>query len=135
MKRRGFLGFAAGAAVSGPAYARAAASQMVLSSGSGSILGTGMNYVGGKEGIDVGGYAEDDWAQRQLVNLLGKTAAEIAREKRRLTVHVLDGDIAGMRSLAWHAKIAMQQDRDYERSRNDEIFNLREYIGKMVTGQ
>ena len=133
MKRRGFLGFAAGALVSGPALAREAAAQTVLSGGG--MLSAGMNYMSGVEAKTGFGPSEDDWAQRQLANLLGKTAAEIAREKRRLTVHVLDGDIAGMRSLAWHAKIAMQQDRDYERSRNDEIFNLREYIGQLVTGQ
>lgn len=112
VKRRGFLGLMAGAAAAAPTMAQEAAGQIASGGLSGGLVSAGNTGFG--QAVLAG--ASDQWARDELAQLLGKTAAQIAREKRQITVSHFDGDIAAMRSLAWHAKVAMQQEREYERS-------------------
>lgn len=137
MNRRGLLGFLAGGAVAGPAMVKEAvgAAARMSVAGEGMSLGAlvGGGFGQGPAGMLSGG-SPSDWAKEALGRLIGKTAADIAREKLEMHVHTLDGDIASMRSLAWHAKIAMQKDRDYERNHHSERRMLERVILEALNG-
>ena len=135
MKRRGFLGFLAGGAVAAPALAQ----QAVNSIGQVSIgvpVDVGSNYVSGalhagKGLFDPGpNRSPVDQARHQLTKLAGRSAARIAWEKQQIGVHVLDADIASMRSLAMHAKIRMQRERQWQRSQQER----KSYLERVISG-
>jgi hypothetical protein len=123
MKRRGFLGSVVGAAVAGPSMAK----QAIASGMEGLNLGGvgmlekgisigGMGYASATNAVD-GNYDPLDWPKRELAEFLGKSAADLARERLETHVAQLDPDIACMQSIALQAKIRMQRDRTFERNR------------------
>lgn len=127
MKRRGFLGFLAGGAVAAPGMAKqAVASSMAdlsLEGISGSVVGDGSFGP-------VAVIGQSDWAAKSLAQIVGRTAQQHEYFKRRTRVDRLDPDLATYRSLALHAKIAMQRDRDYQRHLESE----RGYFEAVVAG-
>lgn len=128
MKRRGFLGFLAGGAVAVPGMAKqAVASSMAdlsLEGISGVVAGDGGF---GPVAASIG---QSDWAAKSLAQIVGRTAQQHEYFKRRTRVDRLDPDLATYRSLALHAKIAMQRDRDYQRNLESE----RGYFEAVVAG-
>ena len=64
-----------------------------------------------------GPYDPAYWPQKELAEFLGRSAADLARERLETHVGQLDPDIACMRSIALQAKIRMQRDRTFERNR------------------
>lgn len=118
MKRRGFLGMFAGAVVAGPSMAKQAAAETLaglnvnaLSGGIASQSGEFPPYGGA-----VSSSGMNNWASNELAKLGLRTASQHEFYKRRMTVHMLDPDLASFRSFALHQKIRMQRERDYERS-------------------
>lgn len=109
MKRRAFLGFLGGAAASGPAMAKAAGEVTIADLSVGS-------YSSGGEVLYASVSSKDDksWAKSQLTHLLGKSAEQIAREKRDYYISSLDPDTASLRSVSLGGKIRMQKARSYE---------------------
>lgn len=123
MKRRGVLGFLGGAMVAGPGMAQQALSGGLegLSLGGGGMVemagATASYYTGSTKAEIDGGYDPLEWPKRELADFLGRSAADLARERLETHVGFLDPDIAGMRSIALQAKIRMQRDRAFERNR------------------
>lgn len=126
MKRRGFLGFLGGAAVAGPSMAKEAVLGLEsLQIGGGSMglvnqaISGGYGYA--TDAIPMGGdesptspHDPSHWAQRELQNFLGRTAEELAEQKRSIRVQALDPDIGALRSFSLDAKVRMQRDRIFE---------------------
>lgn len=139
MKRRGFLGLLGGAAVAGPGMAREAIGMAAtqiggVNGGVGGLVAnygaqatTGMNYTGG--------LAEPsrNWAAEQLSKLIGKTAAEIAKEKAGIYVHSLDPDLAEMRSIRLHAKMRIQREREWQRMYDREKGHLERMVAEFLS--
>lgn len=115
MERRAFLGFLGGAASSGPAIVKSAA-QMGLHD----LTMPGIVRGGGSgiEAADAPACDAKDYAKRGLAKLLGKSAAQIARDKRDTYIDGLDPCIASLRSMALGAKVRLQRDINYNRRRN-----------------
>lgn len=113
--RRGFLklfgGGAAAAATAGPgALARAAAKPLGLDA-----LELGASaMVAHPPPAGPAIFDQPQYALR-LAKLMGRTAEQHAFHKRRTDVYRLDPDLAGYHSLALHAKIALQRERNYAR--------------------
>lgn len=118
--RRGFFGLAAGAVAAAPMLTRETV---------GNVLG-GAVQGGGFANTLIGGLSRIERARVDLASMLGKTAAQIAREKAMMSVHAIDGDIEAMHSLAWHAKVRMQRDREYEREQG----RHRGYLEDVIAG-
>ena len=57
------------------------------------------------------------WAKRDLAEFMGKSAADLLRERLETSVDRLDPDLACMQSLALQAKLRIQRDRNFERIR------------------
>jgi hypothetical protein len=122
MKRRGVLGFLGGAAVAGPSMAK----QAIASGMEGLSLGTfsGLDKMAGyavagsmAQATGSDNYDPLEWPKRELADFLGRSAADLARERLETHVGQLDPDIACMQSIALQAKIRMQRDRTFERNR------------------
>lgn len=72
--------------------------------------------------VSIGGYTQaglsptdnKSWAKMQLARLLGKTAAQVAREKRDTQIYALDPDLACLRSVNLATKIRRQKRLNYE---------------------
>jgi hypothetical protein len=122
MKRRGFFGFAAGAAVAGPGMAKEAMNELTKLSLSGAAEGAGFASLAGQttkglRAYDVAsgmmGFPTDPtvYATDMVSKLIGITAAQRARLKAQQHVSQLDPDIASYRSLSLTAKIDMQRER------------------------
>ncbi len=117
MKRRGFFGFAAGAAVAGPGMVKQAAEQIGLDAlriggGESNLIGmTGSGY-----GLQTADKAYDaiSEAKGMLAKFVGITAAQRARAKRETHIGSLDPDLASYRSFSLSAKIEMQRERNVE---------------------
>jgi hypothetical protein len=119
MKRRSFFGFAAGAAVAGPAMAKEAAAKAAMSlSGGEAMLG-----LSSMAGPYYGGEAAGLSPQRSLltraassVNMLRSiTGEQRASLRRRFSdVHRLDADLASYHSLSLGARQEMQRERNIE---------------------
>lgn len=118
MKRRGFLGFMGGAAVAGPAMVKEAAAKAAadLSLGKAGMLAGSMGGLAPPGGLGpaVSGSLIDHLMRgRDMLKKLGAmTASDRARLKRRFDVYALDPDIASYRSIAMHAKIDWQRERN-----------------------
>ena len=124
MRRRGFLGSIVGAAVAGPSMAK----QAIASGIEGLSLGSGMGDVGfagqavyegfgPSEAKQDPNYDPTHWPKQELANFLGKSAADLHRERLETHVGQIDPDLACMRSISLQAKIRMQRDRTFERNR------------------
>lgn len=124
MKRRAFLGFLGGAAVSGPTVAKAAASD--ISSLSIPSIGAPNSPMSG--GVWDVPSSDNSWAKQSLKRFLGKTAEQIAYEKRDIHVSSLDPNIACLRSVALGRKIEMTRTIAYERREKMHEWNLRGHI-------
>lgn len=119
MKRRGFLGLMGGAAVAGPGMVKQAAAAAV--GGLETLAVPGAAMLG-----DVG-YAQSavPWGVQGtkatldgagiLAKLAGLTADQRRRAKNQMHVSALDPDIASYRSIALHAKIDWQKERQFNR--------------------
>ncbi len=113
MKRRAFLGFLGGAAASGPSVAKAAAEMTVADLALGPAFDGGMP---GGVGANLSYPTPDrEWASEQLKRLLGKTAVQIAKEKRDYHVSFIDTNTAALRSMSLGAKLRMTREAQYER--------------------
>jgi hypothetical protein len=88
------------------------------------------DYWGGGPVETTAGLGPQDWALSRLAKLGVRTAAQHAFHMRRQNVHVLDPDLAGNRSMALHAKIRLQREREYWRSINGE----RGYLEAQIAG-
>lgn len=114
MKRRGFLGFIGGAAVAGPGMARAAVTPVAESL---SIPGVGMSAVYG--GMPSGPIEESDVVgevvrlRARLARYIGRSAEELARERKTVSAHTLDPDLAAMRSMSLDYRMRMQRERNF----------------------
>jgi hypothetical protein len=123
MKRRGFFGVMAGAAVAGPGMAKEAINQISLDSlnlSGGGVLGQTLGTGGyAKQAGVFGAVDEVSQAQGMVKRLVGMTAAQRAAHKRRFHVGQLDPDIASYRSIALHAKIDWQRERNLDAAINE----------------
>lgn len=123
MKRRGFFGVMAGAAVAGPSMAKQAVSSLseLAVTGNGNSIGQAIGISGyAKQAIDGGSIiSELDYAKTALGKIVGITASQRAKFKRQQHVSQLDPDIASYRSLSLSAKIDMQRDRQLDAYIND----------------
>ena len=134
MKRRGFLGFLAGGAVAAPAMAQHAVNSIGQASigipvDAGMLGGFASQATGyAKEAYDT--FSPKDHARTSLLKLVGKSAELIAYEKRQQHVYQIDADIAGMRSLAMHAKIRMQRERNWQAQQNSQ----KDYLSRVIDG-
>jgi hypothetical protein len=125
MKRRGVLGFLGGAAVAGPSMAQQAIASGLegLQIGTFSGLEKGIGGAAYASGLASSGPFEDanydpaGWAKRDLAEFLGRSAADLARERLDTGVDRLDPDLACMQSIALQAKLRIQRDRNFERNR------------------
>ena len=116
MKRRGFLGFAAGAAVAGPGMAKQAIEKAAIELADLQIPG---NYPGAPIGLALQsgiGSTIDSAVRAQdiLAQIAGMTPFLRAKYKGRTPVNALDPDIASYRSIALHAKIDWQKERNLD---------------------
>lgn len=119
MKRRAFFGLLGGAVVAGPQAAKSAA-QMTLADVRLTSAGMGVPGSGYGSSIAATTVSNGSWASDALKRLIGKTAAQVDMEKRRQYVDALDPQIASLRSVALHRKVAMQRDVSYARSQDGE---------------
>lgn len=123
MRRRAFFGFMGGAAVAGPAAVKSAAEM-----GLGDLSVSVGNFGNSVAGSSIAGADPADsktCAQRGLSRLLGKSAVQIAREKRDTYVHAFDADVAALRSVTIGNKIRLQKRLNYDRNREREEENYR----------
>lgn len=135
MKRRGFLGMLGGAAVAGPAMAKEAAVQLAGLATPGIGAGAGANLAGNigfaAKGRTIGRDAEWDPladAKRDLARLLGKSASELAKERRAFNISALDPDLAVARSFSLDFKYRTQQSRMHARM----VENERTWIERRI---
>jgi hypothetical protein len=124
MMRRSFFGVAAGAVVAGPGMAKQAIASTVselsslgVSSGVptppwGGVISGGA--ASAKQAGIMGAVSQIANAKDKLALLSGLTPALRAKYKARAGVHQLDPDIASYRSIALHAKIDWQRERNVE---------------------
>lgn len=124
MKRRGFLGVLAGGAVAGPAMVKEAAAKVAedMALGKAGMLSQGVFGVPGSQVTSgaVGSVIDQVTRGRSMLAKLGKmTAADRARAKAGQTIYAFDPDIASYRSIALHAKLDWQRERQLERIIND----------------
>ena len=122
MKRRGFLSFLGGAAVAGPSMARAAVTPVAESL---SVPGVGLpsGYYGGgmpsmDEGEDIA--REVTRLRTGLAKLLGRSAEDLARERRSMSANWLDPDLAAMQSLSLDYRLKKQRDRNFQRQQEEQ---------------
>lgn len=117
MNRRGFLSGLGGAAVAGPAAAKAGLESLDL--GRVATTGAGGSWYPGSVGSVARSGADADHAQRQLSKLMGKSASAIERERKTYHVSGLDPDVATLRSVSLGRKIEMSRHRQYDRDQRD----------------
>lgn len=125
MKRRGFFGFAAGAAVAGPSMAKQAISSAVnelaaLQIGGGAVPPAGYalsSQAVGQGGL-IGSINQIGRAQDALARIAGLTKAQRAKYKAQTYVSSLDPDIASYRSISLAAKIDWQKERNLDANIN-----------------
>ena len=124
MRRRGFLGSVVGAAVAGPSMAK----QAIASGLEGLSMGqTGLGALASASSYGLNEtqqypvpqeeYDPVAWAKRDLAEFIGRSAADLARERMETGVDRLDPDLACMQSIALQAKLRIQRDRNFERNR------------------
>ncbi|EHK57650.1 hypothetical protein [Allomesorhizobium alhagi] len=130
MKRRAFLQFLGVGAAAGPSAVKSAAEMSMADL---NMPGVGQ-YLGGKDGeVDSAG---DDACEvmsesrmqrttRRLERLIGKSDAQVAKEKRDQYVSALDPNVASLRSVSLTEKMRIQRLRQYERRRAIEIADYR----------
>lgn len=128
MKRRGFLGLLAGGAVAGPSMVKSAAAQTMadLSLDKMGVLGGAINQ--GPSTMPSAG--STNWAVKALADLVGRTAAEHARQRRRMNIFGLDPDIAAHRSVSLATKVRWQRLRSYA----DNLENERGWLEREIAG-
>lgn len=124
MKRRNFFGFAAGAAVAGPAMAKEAIGHVAAGLGSLNVQSGASGLLSGQlAGAPTQGYATDAigkavselaYAKDGMAKLANLTVAQRARYKKQMHISQLDPDIAGYRSLSLSAKIDWQRERQLD---------------------
>jgi hypothetical protein len=131
MKRRGFFGLLAGAAVAGPGMVKEAAAASLSDL---SLPTSILNSLGDLPPQAGFGMASTEgpsmWAAGRLAKIIGRTAAQHAYHLKRTGVHALDPDIASYRSIALHRKIRWQQERNYAR----DIEGERGYLEATIAG-
>jgi hypothetical protein len=119
MKRRGFFGLLAGAAVAGPGMVKEAAAATIADLSVSGLAGGIPLPDWGPESI-IGGYAstgpDHSWHIERLAKLAMRSASQHAYHRNRMNVQSLDPDLASYRSFALHQKVRLQRDRNYERS-------------------
>jgi hypothetical protein len=116
MKRRTFLGFLGGAAVAGPQAAKSAA-EMTLADlhAPGVSLNATMGGIGAEPKEDYG-HSAKEYAKDKLKKLLGRSAKQVALERRTKWLDGLDPEVAGLRSVTLPNKIRMSRERAYDRA-------------------
>lgn len=125
MKRRGFLGVMAGAAVAGPGMAKQAAAkvaeELALGSGSSSLGLVGGQVYGNMmpPPSAVNSISEIARGKNMLDKLLGMSATQKAKLRSRMHVGRLDPDLANYRSMSIGFRMEMQRDRNLERQLSD----------------
>lgn len=142
MKRRGFLGFAAGAVVAGPGMAKEAAAKAAQSLAlSGGAVSQGGNLLGLVGGVSSSGYANAVSqmpgylspianATQQLAKIAAITPEQRARRKQQMGIGAIDPDIASYKSISLSTKIDWQK----ERQLNMTINNRRNMWQRVVDG-
>lgn len=136
MKRRNFLGFMTGAVVSGPKIAKAAGEMKI---GDLNLANNTDNAIGGdawqrETPMPTSSQLMNDisYAKKCLKEFLGKTASQMAREKREIYINALDPDISGLRSISLRSKMEMQRTLLYDRKRRNIEEHLRERIANKI---
>jgi hypothetical protein len=117
MKRRNFLAFMGGAAVSAPALAKEAAAKVTedLALGRAGFLSGGIGGLAPEAGNFPAQMNPIANAQRVLGIINGLTDEKRRQLKRQLYVSNLDADLASYRSMSIGARIEMQRERQLER--------------------
>lgn len=131
MKRRGFFGLMAGAAVAGPSMVKEAVASTTADL---RIPGVGLQTIydgmsGGPIGSADGGSM---WAVKELAKLTTMGAEALARKRRSTGVDMLDPDLAVMRSLSLTAKMSLQRDRNFARQFENEKHWLQRQIEESI---
>jgi hypothetical protein len=131
MKRRSFLKGLVGGAVAAPVAAKqamdAAVADLSLSNGVG--LTNAANLGSASNGRIEGG-SNAGWAFDGLKKLAGRTVADHVKAKRGQYISALDPNVASLRSVALHKKIAMTRDIVYEAS----LRNEKDYLQSVIDG-
>lgn len=129
MKRRGFLKFFGGAVAAAPAMAsQAAASGSRLLAGL-PLLPTDLKIDGSGINSAVSADTGVRWdsmsgQKKRLAKLLTRALGLHDHERKRHHIYAIDPDIAVLRSVALHRKMAMQREREYWRDYHGEIADL-----------
>ncbi len=127
MKRRAFLGFLGGAAASGPALAKSAASASLADLSIPNALSGGVGFVSNATASMMD---DTGWAKDRLTHILGKTATQIAFERRRHHIGALDPNIGALRSVSLQSKIEWSRSLSYDRNAREE----KSYFQAVVEG-
>ena len=125
MRRRGFIGSFVGAAVAGPSMAKQAIASGLEGLSLGGQTGMGTLGIAGSYGLNAANqfavpqeeYDPVAWAKRDLAEFIGRSAADLSRERMETGVDRIDPDLACMQSIALQAKLRIQRDRNFERNR------------------
>lgn len=131
MKRRLFLKGLVGGAVAAPVAAKQAMDAAVADLSIGN--GLGLTNAATTGSASLGRIAEGSntgWAVDGLKKLAGRTVADHVKAKRGQFVSALDPNVASLRSVALHKKIAMTRDIAYEAS----LRNEKDYLQDVIDG-
>lgn len=122
MKRRGFLGLMAGAAVTGPSMAKqAVASGLEAMALPGIGVEAPIASIGSLSRPVNDGYSHGDWLKERIAEVAGISAEERRQRIAEMQVTHLDPDLAVNRSMALWAKVREQKIRNYERAHSSEL--------------
>lgn len=91
------------------------------------IDGMSQNAVG----MAVKAMDNNEWIRSRLAKIVGKSAAQIAFEKRTRHVTTLDPDIAALRSITLRTKLDMQRSASWERENREQIENYQGILAKL----
>lgn len=138
MKRRGFLGFLGGAAVAGPAMAKQAAQTVGIEAMALPSLpfpAPEETFGHSREHPTDENYNHGDWLRDRIASITGISAQDRYDRISRMTVTVLDPDLACNRSMALWAKIHEQKVRNYERGKSSELRGLQKELVNWIKQQ
>lgn len=67
-----------------------------------------------------------------LARFVGKSAAELARDRKQVSVHALDPDLASMRSMSLDYRMRVQRDRNFAIMREQELGWMEQRINELL---
>lgn len=122
--RRGFLGMLGIGAVAGPSITKEVDMQRAMNVPFGSFGNPApepaeMSWAAAKTPVD-----RVVWAKDALKGILGKTKAQMDRERINTTVYQYEANVASLRSVSMTARIRMSRDAHFNRNLRKEKDHL-----------